>query len=221
MERTEREKNNGIEFNDEEWTVVAPRRRREDKIGKGRTDSRAQVISFYFTNFPDEVSLQDLRYRFTRLGEVVDIFIPGKKNKHGNFFGFVRLKGVTETSVIEDKMREIWFGSFKLWANVARFEKERGDHKEQGGKRPISDGRINKSVKKTRKHNETPKRDRNIGWDRTKTGNLSYAEAASRRSEKNVEGKRNSVLDTQQNKQEQKREWKGLAFETELGQEKA
>ncbi|MCI45166.1 hypothetical protein A2U01_0066405, partial [Trifolium medium] len=60
--------------------VVAPRRRQEDRFGKGRIDRKTQVTSFYFTNFPDEVTLQELRHRFTRIGEMEDIFIPGKKN---------------------------------------------------------------------------------------------------------------------------------------------
>jgi hypothetical protein len=114
MSETEREKYTRKEFNDEEWTVVVPRRRRDGRYGKGKEDGKARVISFYFTNFPDEVSLHELRHRFTRIGEVVDIFIPGKKNKYGKFFGFVRFKGIEETTAAEERMREIWFGTYKM-----------------------------------------------------------------------------------------------------------
>ncbi|KAK2376927.1 zinc finger CCCH domain-containing protein [Trifolium repens] len=201
-------------FNNEEWTVVAPRRRREDRYGNGRIDGKTRLTSFYFTNFPDEVTLQELRYRFTRIGEVVDIFIPGKKNKLGKYFGFVRFKGITEIKFVEEKMKEIWYGTYKLWANAARFAKDGGVHNEYGGKKPISDGRIKESAKKLKRKNEAPERKRNIGWDRTRAGNLSYADAAGRQIGKNGEGQRSSDSNNIQKKQEEKREWRGLSFET-------
>ncbi|WJX40939.1 hypothetical protein P8452_28362 [Trifolium repens] len=84
-------------------------------------------------------------------------------------------------------MRDIWFGSYKLWANVARFTKEGGFQNELGGKRHTLDGRNKETEIKRLKHNEAPVRSRKIGWDRTKVGNLSYAEAAGRKADGAVE----------------------------------
>ncbi|MCI13931.1 hypothetical protein A2U01_0035054, partial [Trifolium medium] len=162
----------------------------------------------------DEVTLQEIRHRFTRIGEVVDIFISGKKNKYGKFFGFVRFKGIAETKVVEDKMKEIWFGTYKMWANVARFAKKGGEHNEHGGKRPTSDGRIKESLKRPMKHNEASGKTRYIGWDRTKSGNMSYADDAGGQAGKNREGHRNSDTNILQKTREEKREWRGLSFET-------
>jgi hypothetical protein len=212
----QREKYTRKEFNDEEWTVVVPRRRRDGRYGKGKEDGKARVISFYFTNFPDEVSLHELRHRFTRIGEVVDIFIPGKKNKYGKFFGFVRFKGIEETTAAEERMREIWFGTYKMWANVARFAKEGGNHKEHGQKRLTSDGRNRESVIKSRRQIDATEKPRNYGRDRNinKTGNMSYADAVGRQARKNGEGKQNVDINKSQKNHEEKREWNGTSFET-------
>jgi hypothetical protein len=216
-----RENGNRKVFSDEEWTVVTSRRRRGGRDGKGKTDGKTQVTSFYFTNFPDEVTLQELRHRFSRIGEVVTIFIPGKKNKQGNFFGFVRFKGIDETKVAEERMREIWFGTYKLWANVARFTKEGGFQNEFGGKLHTLDGRSKETEKKRHKHNEAPVRSRKIGWDRTKVGNLSYAEAACRKADgagRQVamigEGHQSLHENNTKKTQVDNREWRGLSFET-------
>ncbi|WJX17882.1 hypothetical protein P8452_07743 [Trifolium repens] len=98
---------------------------------------------------------------------------------------------------------------------TARFAKEEGGHKEHGGNRPTMDGRNKESVKKTRKQNESPsEKSKYNGWDRTKTGNLSYADAAGRQTSKNGEGQRNSTTNNSQKTHEAKREWRGLSFET-------
>jgi hypothetical protein len=216
-----RENGNRKVFSDEEWTVVTSRRRRGGRDGKGKTDGKTQVNSFYFTNFPDEVTLQELRHRFSRIGEVVNIFIPGKKNKQGKFFGFVRFKGIEDTKDTEERMRDIWFGSYKLWANVARFTKEGGFQNELGGKRHTLDGRNKETEIKRLKHNEAPVRSRKIGWDRTKVGNLSYAEAAGRKADGAgrqevtvVEGYQCVLENNTKEKQVESREWRGLSFET-------
>ncbi|GAB4861295.1 hypothetical protein Ancab_036457 [Ancistrocladus abbreviatus] len=55
-------------------------------------------------------------------GRVVNIYIPGNKNKQGRRFGFVRFLDVDNISRMEE-LSQIWIGSFKLEANLARFDR--------------------------------------------------------------------------------------------------
>ncbi|MCI28552.1 RNA-binding protein 25-like, partial [Trifolium medium] len=53
-------------------------------------------ISFFFTNFPDNCTTEELWKRFARFGRVGDVFIPKKVDKWGRRFGFVKYREVKE-----------------------------------------------------------------------------------------------------------------------------
>ncbi|GKV46285.1 hypothetical protein SLEP1_g53277 [Rubroshorea leprosula] len=46
--------------------------------------------------------------------QVVDVFLPNKRDKWGNRFGFVRMVGVQNEEQMVKKLNEIWFGQYKL-----------------------------------------------------------------------------------------------------------
>ncbi|KAH1242353.1 hypothetical protein GmHk_07G019703 [Glycine max] len=54
------------------------------------------VTSFYFTRFPEDAIVEDLWYHFKQSGEMREVFIPWKRNRHGRRYGFVRFKGVRD-----------------------------------------------------------------------------------------------------------------------------
>lgn len=54
---------------------------------------KADISSFYFTRFPEDVNEKDLWYQFKRWGDVREIFICKQRNKSGRRYGFVRFKG--------------------------------------------------------------------------------------------------------------------------------
>lgn len=61
--------------------------------------------------------------RFSDIGRVRDIFIPRKRDERGQRYGFVRFGTDVESSRIEEDLNKIWFASFKLRANRAKFER--------------------------------------------------------------------------------------------------
>lgn len=69
------------------WTEVVRRR-----SIKGKAAADQGLITFFFRNFPESCSEEDLRRRFEKIGKVADIFIPGKRDKVGKRFGFVRFR---------------------------------------------------------------------------------------------------------------------------------
>ncbi|GAB4825496.1 hypothetical protein Ancab_040332 [Ancistrocladus abbreviatus] len=83
-----------------------------------------EARSFFFTNFPEGIKIQTLWQIFGKLGKAVDVFIPGKKTRGGRCFGFVKFIGVRNAHEMETKLNEVWIGSFKLIANLARFDRK-------------------------------------------------------------------------------------------------
>lgn len=53
-----------------------------------------------------------------------DVFIPGKMDKRGGRFGFVRIsKGGSELEML-DNLNKIWIGSYRIRAFLPRFSRE-------------------------------------------------------------------------------------------------
>lgn len=79
--------------------------------------------TFFFKNFPEGCSVEDLRDKFQRIDDVCDVFCPKKRDREGKLFGFVRFPiGCNEEELLE-KINNIWLGSYKLRAFVARFSR--------------------------------------------------------------------------------------------------
>ncbi|GAU20806.1 hypothetical protein TSUD_132910 [Trifolium subterraneum] len=87
-----------------------------------------ETTSFFITNFPMEASTEDLNQLFVKFGRVGEVYVPKKLDIKGRRFGFVKFKDVTNVEVLSDKLKDVWFGTFKLWINRTRFG--RSDSKE-------------------------------------------------------------------------------------------
>jgi RNA recognition motif-containing protein len=109
-------------------------REKEEREGvKQRKGGFVNIIdqistSFFFTNFPEDLGWGDLWKLFAKFGNVGDVFIPKKVDKWGRKFGFVKFKEVKEVEVMSEKLEDVWWDSYKLRINRARFGK--GDKKE-------------------------------------------------------------------------------------------
>ena len=76
--------------------------RTQTRGGKGRWQQRtrrnwrddADITSFYFTRFSEEVTKAELWRHFSQWGELKEIFIPNRRNREGKRYGFARFKGV-------------------------------------------------------------------------------------------------------------------------------
>ncbi|GKB50076.1 nucleotide-binding alpha-beta plait domain-containing protein [Tanacetum coccineum] len=80
-------------------------------------------ISIYVTNFPNHFSYRDLWRACDDYGKVVDVFIPNKRSKAGNRYGFVRYIMVDDIDKLVNNLCTIWFGRMRLHANVVRFQR--------------------------------------------------------------------------------------------------
>ncbi|GKV46638.1 hypothetical protein SLEP1_g53612 [Rubroshorea leprosula] len=87
---------------------------------------KGQVESFFFYNFPESWDAKAMWHRFQEYGKVTDVFVPGKRDRRGKRFGFVRMEGVQDVKQVEEKLNRIWIGSYKLRVRLAV---DRGQHR--------------------------------------------------------------------------------------------
>ncbi|GJW16286.1 hypothetical protein Tco_0020419 [Tanacetum coccineum] len=103
----------------------------EDGNVKRKSVPQITLVNYFFTNFPPEWNEGNLREVFAELGEVADVYV----------------------AILEKRLNKIWNGSFKLRANVAKFER--------------SFSKFRQGCKKARKINSNPS-----GLDKIPSKNL-------------------------------------------------
>lgn len=90
-------------------------------------EGRNDIVSFYFTRFPEDATEKDLWYHFKKFGDVREIFIPKQWNKSGRRYDFARFKGVEDVHGLERKLDNIIFGGLKMYVNVPKFKRARSE----------------------------------------------------------------------------------------------
>lgn len=118
MSGAHEERHSAKQQEDEGWQKVERRRARSEKNKEGE-----RCVTFFFRNFPDWSTVGDLRQRFEEVGRVKDIFVPGKKDKLGNRFGFVRFKGEGEEEQILNSLNTIWIGTYIIRAFQPKYDR--------------------------------------------------------------------------------------------------
>ena len=137
IERESRERNSG-------WERVRTRKERRARVrfresegshltieglatGQRQSYTRANwrdhkdVISFYFTRFPEDATAKDLWFHFKQQGDVREVFIPRKRNNQGRRYGFVRYKGVRDVHQLQQHLDNRFFGGMKMNVNIPKY----------------------------------------------------------------------------------------------------
>nr|GEW35675.1 nucleotide-binding alpha-beta plait domain-containing protein [Tanacetum cinerariifolium] len=94
-------------------------RSEEDDVAKIST-------TVYVTNFPESIYAKELFHSCKVYGYVVDSFIPNKRAKNGNRFGFVRFINVFSDERLVNNLCTVWIDRYKLHANISRFHRNSG-----------------------------------------------------------------------------------------------
>ncbi|GLT47335.1 hypothetical protein SLA2020_210400 [Shorea laevis] len=104
------------------------RRRQAHRWRIARFDNRGfeNTTVFFFYNFPETSSAKDLWHRFQNYGHVVDVYVPGRRDKWGKHFGFVRMTGVQSEKELERRFNDFWIGSYKVRVKVADDKRRSG-----------------------------------------------------------------------------------------------
>ncbi|KAK7268330.1 hypothetical protein RIF29_21028 [Crotalaria pallida] len=67
----------------------------------------------------DDHNINDLWKCFFEVGKVGEVIVPTKLDRFGKRFGFVRL---------EERLKDFWIGSYKLFINKPRFDRVKQAH---------------------------------------------------------------------------------------------
>nr|GEU86660.1 nucleotide-binding alpha-beta plait domain-containing protein [Tanacetum cinerariifolium] len=103
-------------FRFESFSIMGDRRSKEDDLQK-------IPISIFATNFPEQTNVKELWSIYKKYGNVIDAFIPSRRSKFGKCFGVVRFIKVSDVDLLVNNLCTIWIGTFKLYANVTRFNR--------------------------------------------------------------------------------------------------
>nr|GEW28086.1 RNA-directed DNA polymerase, eukaryota [Tanacetum cinerariifolium] len=79
--------------------------------------------SIYVTNFPEQFSYRDLWKKCQEYGRVIDVYIPNRRTKSGDRFGFVHFIHIKDVDRLVKNLCTLWMGRLRLHANVARFQR--------------------------------------------------------------------------------------------------
>ncbi|KAJ0659746.1 putative RNA recognition motif domain, nucleotide-binding alpha-beta plait domain superfamily [Helianthus annuus] len=82
------------------------------------------LTKFFVSNLPERCSSLDIGEFFSAFGNVANVYVARKRDKHGNNFGFVTFKGVKEVKGLEGRLKGVKMGDSKLQVNVAKFAAE-------------------------------------------------------------------------------------------------
>ncbi|GKV46559.1 hypothetical protein SLEP1_g53532 [Rubroshorea leprosula] len=78
-----------------------------------------QVTTYFFYDFPADRSVKDMWFCFWSFGKVADVFILARRDWRGRHFGFVCMSEVSEVKDMEQKLNQIWLGSYHLKVKLA------------------------------------------------------------------------------------------------------
>ncbi|KAJ0577119.1 putative RNA recognition motif domain, nucleotide-binding alpha-beta plait domain superfamily [Helianthus annuus] len=112
---------------EEEWRVAKYKGKR---LVDGNVASRRPVMietTFYVGNLPEDCSSYLLWDVFRNFGNMSDAYVPRKKDKKGNTFGFLRFKGVRDAQTMAANLGSARIDHRKLFVTPAKFVKDPGN----------------------------------------------------------------------------------------------
>ncbi|AES78899.1 hypothetical protein MTR_7g050780 [Medicago truncatula] len=95
---------------------------------EGQKDHQAisqykRFVTFYFINFPPQLSNFYLRKGFEVCGILEEVVVPSRRNLYGEMYGFVRFSKVRDVGKLLHAVNAVCFGSFRIRVRVARFDR--------------------------------------------------------------------------------------------------
>ncbi|KAJ0482819.1 putative RNA-directed DNA polymerase [Helianthus annuus] len=94
------------------------------------------VTTFFVTNLPDGVTQSLLWTAFMPHGVVKDAYVAKKRDARGNYFGFIRIEGVSDLERVLKGMNNVKIYDAKLSVSVARFGKNQRQNVQNNNYRP-------------------------------------------------------------------------------------
>lgn len=91
---------------------------------KWREKLTENLKSIYVSNLPEDWRASDAKDVLRKVGLVMDVYMPDKKNKEGKSFVFARFDKNADMENILKALRGLWIGKYKILANYGIFERQ-------------------------------------------------------------------------------------------------
>ncbi|KAJ4843909.1 hypothetical protein Tsubulata_034434 [Turnera subulata] len=85
--------------------------------------ANGEAVSLYVENLPTDWKPMDIHCVLSKYGEVIDVYVPGKRNIARKRFGFVRFRGIRDTQRLLADVNRVQGDDWVLRANIARERK--------------------------------------------------------------------------------------------------
>ncbi|KAJ0580704.1 putative RNA recognition motif domain, nucleotide-binding alpha-beta plait domain superfamily [Helianthus annuus] len=108
----------------EPWRVAKYKGKRLINGEKNNRRPQRKETSFYIGNLPADCSSFLLRDVFAGFGAMTDAYVPRKKDKKGNTFGFVRFEDVRDAQYMANSLCTARIDYRRLFVKPAKFAKE-------------------------------------------------------------------------------------------------
>ncbi|KAJ0734230.1 putative RNA recognition motif domain, nucleotide-binding alpha-beta plait domain superfamily [Helianthus annuus] len=99
----------------------APSRHGRNNYNKQQYKGQADAVKFFVSNLPERCSSSDLKEILTYYGYIQGVYIARKLDRLGKRFGFASFKVTRNRTDLEENLRDVWIGSYKLFIVPARF----------------------------------------------------------------------------------------------------
>ncbi|KAJ0575379.1 putative RNA recognition motif domain, nucleotide-binding alpha-beta plait domain superfamily [Helianthus annuus] len=98
----------GNDSNGERWQkVLSKKEAARERRFQMREERLRNSTSFFISNLPENCSTYRLWHAFQHLNNLEDVFVPAKKDRAGNRFGFIRLSGVKDVEEWIERLKEV------------------------------------------------------------------------------------------------------------------
>ncbi|KAJ0601522.1 putative RNA recognition motif domain, nucleotide-binding alpha-beta plait domain superfamily [Helianthus annuus] len=121
-----------------QWYDVPEKNRRGNNSGQQKVRTRGAITKVFVSNIPERCSSADLVGVLKGFGEIAGSYIARKYDRLGKRFGFVSFMNVKDLLSLEQDLRDVWIGSYKLFIVLARFvDGEKVSWKEEKQWQPV------------------------------------------------------------------------------------
>ncbi|KAJ0575245.1 putative RNA recognition motif domain, nucleotide-binding alpha-beta plait domain superfamily [Helianthus annuus] len=136
---------------EEPWRVARYKGRRLVHEDKQQKRPQRTETTYFIGNLPDDCSSYLLWEVFQDFGNMTDAYIPQKKDRMGNTFGFIRFAGVRDVHALGENLGSVKIDRIRVSVNLAKFEKN-----DFGSKKNTSWSRDNMRLRKNNNRPVTP-----------------------------------------------------------------
>ncbi|KAJ0734416.1 putative RNA recognition motif domain, nucleotide-binding alpha-beta plait domain superfamily [Helianthus annuus] len=109
----------------DEWNTIQNKQAyRPERRFLTREERLRNATSFFISNLPDSCDKAALWKAFEHLDNLEDVFVPAKRDRAGNKFGFVKLSNVKDSEWWIEKLKEVRVDGAVIGVNRAKFNRD-------------------------------------------------------------------------------------------------